>query len=320
MPAPVIYRSQFVDLYSSSALPALEELFRLEFDRHPSRRELIFKMVSTDKDIYQSSEIHDLPLMDEVPEGQAFTFARPKAGASKTLTISKWGLGFSISEEAVADGRFDWISELVRKLARSARESQEFLAMDIINNGFTATTGTLTSDGLPLFYSVHTLPSGVTWRNVLATAADLSATSLETALADFESQMVGDSGIIYSIRPKVLLTGPAFKRTAKELIGSELKVNNVASENGPTNAYNSFAEDGLMAVSSPHLTDTQGDSWFLFSDPMDHGLRIVVREPLQTKAGGPDVGFANDSILYKARFREKQGALHPYGAFGSPGA
>ena len=78
---------------------------------------------------------------------------------------------------------------------------------------------------------------------------------------------------------------------------------------------NSFAQEGLTVISSPHLTDT--DAWFLVSQPSDNGLYIVSRKDVETKGAGPDAGFDNDSIKYKSRYREKIAA---YGVFGTAGA
>lgn len=312
MSAPFALRSQYSDLYGSTQLPVLEFLFRSELERHPSRRQALFNMRSTDRDIYQYTELHDLELLKQVAEGSEFTFNRPKQGASKTLTIQKFGLGFSVSEEMVSDGKFEVIGDMVRKLGKSARESQEIQAMNVINNGFGSET---TSDGQPIFDLNHTLPSGLTFRNELSSAADLSVTSLDTALVDYETQFIGDSGIVYNIKPKILLVHPSEKRNADEIVNSALKANTT------DNNKNSFANDGLMVMSSPHLTDT--DAWFIMSDPSgldENGLVIAQREPIVTKAAGPDVGFSSDSIFYKARYREQIAALHPYGLFGSPGA
>lgn len=309
MSAPAFVRGNYSDLYGSSMLPALEELFRSELEMHPSRREQLFRVRSTQQDIWQASELHDMPLFAQVSEGQDYTFSRPRQGANQTLTPVKYGLGFSISEEAVDDGKFDFIADAVRKMAKSARESQEIQAMNIFNNGF----GTVvTNDGVAAFSTAHTLPAGGTFRNKLSTDADLSVSSLEQMLTDFETQFVGDSGIIYNMMPKVLLVHPSNKRLAKELIGSDLKAESA------DNNMNSFKEEGLRVVSSPHLTDT--DAWFMLASPEDTGLTIVSRKPVETKAGGSDVGFVNDSILYKSRYREKIGVTTPYGIFGTQGA
>lgn len=306
---PVFRRDLYSDLYGSSMLPVLEEVFQFEMAQHPSRRAELFKTVSTDRDIWQSTEVHDLDLFKNVGEGQEYDFVRGKQGSSKTLVIQKFGLGFSISEEAVEDGKLDMIADHVRKLARSARESQEIQAMNIFNNGFGSTT---TADGVSLFNASHPLPSGGTYRNQLSTPADLSTTSLESMLTDYETEFVGDSGIIYKKIPKILLVHPSNKRFALELIGSELKAETA------DNNINSFREEGLRVMSSVHLTDS--DAWFLMSDPSEHGLRIIERTGIQTKVGGPDVGFNTDAILYKSRYREEIGAIHGYGAFGTAGA
>lgn len=309
MSLAVAVRNQYSHLFGSSMLPVLEELFRAEMAMHPSRREALFKVVAHDRDIWQATELHDLSLFAEVPENTEYSFVRPKQGASRTLSVVKYGLGFSISEEAVDDGKFDLIADMTRKLARSAKESQEIQAMNILNNGFSSEVG---SDGLSIFHASHTLPSGGTFRNKLSSNADLSTTSLDTALADFEQVFVGDSGIIYNMKPQILLVHPSQKRYAMELVGSDLKADTA------DNNMNSFKSDGLQVMSSPHLTDS--DAWFLLANPSETGMRIISRSPVETRAAGPDDGFAADAIRYKSRYREKIGVTHAYGIFATPGA
>jgi hypothetical protein len=305
MSAPSFVRANYADLFGSGALPVLEELFRSELDLHPSRRAELCKIVSTDRDIYQVSELHDMPLFNEIPEGTDYTYSRPKAGANKTMSVVKYGNGFSISEEAVADGKFDFIADAVRKMAESAKESQEISALNLYNNGF----GTENApDGLDIFSTAHTLPSGLTWANRPSTDVDLSVSALDQALKEFEINPIGDSGIIKKIVPKILLVHPSQKRYAMELIGSDLKADTA------DNNMNSFKQDGLRVISSPHITDT--DSWFLAADPSKHGMRVVVREALSTKS---DMNFDNDSIKYKAKYREVLGNVSAYGLWGTTG-
>lgn len=305
---PVFLRNNYSDLFGAAMLPVLEELFKYEIAQHPSRREQLFKKLSTDRDIWQSSELHDLPLFNQIEESQDYSFYKQNQGLSKTLKPVKFGLGFSISREAVEDGKFDFIADAIKKMAKSAKESQEISAMNIFNNGFTTET---TPDGVSLLNSAHTLPTGLSVRNVLSAAADLSATSLEQALIDFEQVFVGDTGIIYNIKPKILLVHPSNKRKAMELIGSDLKAD--TSDNN----MNSLKQDGLVIVSSPHLTDD--DAWFLLADKNETGLRIIEREAIKTQAAGADVGFINDSLYYKSMYREKIGAINHLGVFGTPG-
>lgn len=306
--APISMRSNYSDLFGPSMLPVLEEIFRSELEMHPSRRDLLFKTVSTDRDIYQMTGIHDMPLFQQIAEGQDYSYFRPNQGASKTLTVVKYGSGFSISQEQVDDGKFDFMADATRKMAKAARESQEISAMNIFNNGFSTVTS---SDGLSIFNTAHTLPSGLTFRNRLSTDADLSPASLEQALVDWETQFIGDSGIIYNLPVKILLVHPENKRYAKEIIGSDLKADSA------DNNMNSLKDDGLIVVSSPHLTDT--DAWFLLASPEQTGLRIVQREGIKTMAN-ESAGYHNDSIFYKAKYREVIGVGEAYGIFGSQGA
>jgi len=309
MSAPVALRSSYSDLFGADMLPVLEEIFRSELERHPNKREELFKTVTTDRDIWQATELHDMPLHAIVGEGENYSFSRPKQGASKTLSVVKYGLGFSISEEAVEDGKFDMIADAIQKMAKSALETQEISAMNVLNNGFSTE---LAADGLSVINAAHTLPSGLTFRNTLSTQADLSQSSLDQALTDFETQFVGDSGIVYRSMPKILLVHPSLRRYAMELVGSDLKPDSA------DNNLNSIKSEGIRVVSSPHLTDT--DAWFLLADKSETGLRIVNRMGIVTKASDDAVGFMNDSIFYKSKYREIIGVTHAYGVFGSSGA
>jgi hypothetical protein len=316
--SPNAIRSLYTDHFTSSMLPVLEELFGAEYARHASKRDQLFKQKSTDRDIWQASELHDVPLMQEVPEGTEYPVVRPKQGANKTLNIKKFGLAMTISEEAVEDGKIDLVAESIKRLGRSARESQEIDGMNVLNLGFTSQT---TNDGLSLFNTAHTLPSGGTFSNRAAQAAALSSSSLEAALQDFEKNFVGDSGIFYNIRPKCLLTSVKNKRLAKELLGSELKPETETnSTTGITNInnYNSYSEEGLQAMSSVHLTDD--DAWFLLAEAEDTGLVVVTRKPIETSAAGKDLGFMSDTMVYKIKYREVVDATHPYGVWGNAGS
>lgn len=310
MAAPSALRANYADLFGSSMLPVLEELFRSNYEARPMIRDLVFKTVTHDRDIWQYSETHDMPLFSQVSEGQDYSFSAPKAGYHKTLTVNKYGLGFSISEETIDDGKFDMVGDAVKKMGKSAHESQEQAAMNIINNGFSSQT---VGDGLSLFNAAHTTPSGnITFRNTPATNADLSYSALQTAIQDFMKQFKGDSGIIQTIHAKYLLVPNEMRMYASELLGSEKKVD--SSDNNT----NSIKGEGLQLISSPRLTDTVG--WSLLASPEDHGLRIVSRKPLETKAAAPDgVGYLNDAVYYKARYREVIDAVHAYGVYGVQG-
>src|SRR5690606_38343341 len=108
-------------------------------------------------------------------------------------------------------GKFPFIADMSEKLGRSAKETQEIAAMNVINNGFTTE---LTADDVSLFNSAHPMPRGGTFRNTLTVASDLSESSLKQMLTDFETQFVTDNGIILNIKPKILWVHPDNRRYA----------------------------------------------------------------------------------------------------------
>jgi len=309
MAGPAFLKSNFSDLYGSSMLPALEMVFRHELPMHEGIRDKLSNVKSTQRDVWQMTSTHDIDLFQQVSEGEDYTFVTTKQGANKTLAIIKDGLGVSISEEAVADGKFDELADLLKKLARSAQESREIAFVNLINNGYTTET---CPDGVAAFSASHTMPSGGTFSNVLSVASDLSESSLQTARYLFSTAFVGDTGIIYKLKPKKLLVHPANEAYAEELVGSNLKPDT------NDNNLNSLLRHKIEVISSPHLTDEDG--WTLMADKVDTGLIIVEREGIVTKAGGAAVGFMNDSILYKSRYRENMGWVHGYGVIGTQGA
>lgn len=312
MAGPAFLKQNFSDLYGSSQLPALEWLFRHELPMHEGIRSLLANMKSTQRDVWQMTATHDIDMFVKVEEGEDYSFVTSKQGASKTLSINKYGLGISISEEAIADGKFDDLADLMRKLARSAQESREIAFVNLFNNGFSSET---TPDAVAAFSASHTFPSGRTMSNVLPVASDLSESSLQQARYLFSTTFIGDTGIIYKLKPRKLLVHPSNEAYAEELVGSSGKPDT------NDNNLNSLARHGIQVVSSPHLTDE--DAWFLLAESGDGvgpGCIIVEREGIVTKAGGPGVGFMNDSVLYKSRYRENMGWVHPYGVIASAGA
>lgn len=308
----IFLKQNFSDLYGSSMLPALEWLFRHELPMHQGIRGRLAQNKSTVRDIWQMSSTHDLDMFVEVEEGEDYSFKTTKAGANKTLVIKKHGLGIAISEEAIADGKFDELADLIRKLARSAQETREVAFVNLFNNGFSTE---LTPDGVSVFNANHTFPSGRTMSNVLPVASDLSESSLQTARYLFSTQFIGDTGIIYNLTPKKLLVHPSNEAYAEELVGSAGKPDT------NDNNINSLKRHGIEVVASPHLVDE--DAWYLLAaagDGVGPGCTIIEREGITTKAGGPAVGFENDTVKYKSRYREAMGWLHAYGVIATPGA
>lgn len=303
-------RGQFPALFGLDQLAALELIVLNHGDFPQSLRSQLFRNVNTTADIWRSQDVLDLPLALQIPEGSEYTPSRPAQGLGKTFQPVKYGGMVSITKEMIADAKFDAMSSWARKLGESIGQTREIAAMNIFNNAFSTA---LAQDGLSLINASHTV-GNQTFSNSISGNPDLSETSLQTAMAQFEKAFLRSNGTYINIRPKLLVVAPENKRYAMELVGSDLKPDN------NYNNLNSIKPDNIMVVSSPYLTDA--DAWFLMGDPSQTGLFIVERQGVETASNGYNegAGFTTDSALIKASYREDIGVTNAYGIIGSSGS
>jgi hypothetical protein len=303
-------RTQFPALFGPDQLAALELVVMSQGAFPDSNRDRLFRMISTDRDIWRSQDILDLPLAMEIPEGTQYTASRIGQGLGKTFVPKKSGGMVSITKEMMQDARFDAMGNWARKLGESIAQTREISAMNIFNNGFTTA---LAQDGQSVFSAAHTVGS-LTFSNNITGNPDLSESSLQAALAQFERAFIRSNGTYINSKPRVLLVSPENKRYAMELTMSQGKADTT------DNNINSIrVNDNLMVVSSPYLTDP--DAWFLLAAPEQTGLFIIERQGVETASSGYNdgPGFTTDSALIKASYREDIGVTNAYGILGSSG-
>jgi hypothetical protein len=294
----------FRNFFGVSALPALDQLFFDQYEQAEDPRSQLFNMESTDRELVQKAGVTSLGLFGITAESQAAPKDSFNQSYSKNYSAVKYAKVIGISDEMIKDDRLDMISKMVKSLARSARETQQFSAMNIFNNAFGSEQSW---DGVSIISASH--PTEVGNQSNSLTAADLSYTSLAVALQSFRKLQDG-RGKQLLIKPKILLVSEDDRQNALEIVQSPYKA---GTANNNVNALG--ADGGLIVISSPYLTDT--DAWFLLSDPMDHGLRIVDREAMNTKM---DEDVIDGVLYYKAEYRQSLGCDEWRGIFGNQGA
>jgi hypothetical protein len=196
-----------------------------------------------------------------------------------------------------------------RELGVSARETLTLLAFDIINNG-TATTYHTAGDDLAIFSASHTSLRSGTWSNLLSPAADLSATSLQTALDAFENTK-DDTGKIQMITASNIIVNPSNAWKAKELL------NSTYDPESPNNAINALKERNLKLISTAYYTDT--DAFTLLSKPAIPTGGIIAylrRKPTFARDGD----FNSGDALFKVTFRFSIECNKPSNLYHSAGA
>ena len=294
----------FRNFFGVSALPALDQIFFDHYEQAEDPRSKLFNMETTDREIMQKAGVTSLGLLSVVNEAAQAPKDSFNQSYSKTYTVSKYAKAIGISDEMIQDDRFDMISKMVRSLARSSRETQLFSAMNLFNNSFGSEQSW---DSVSIFSASH--PSEVGNQSNLLTAADLSYSSLAVAEQAFRSVQDG-RGKQLLIKPRILLVSESDRQNALEIVQSPYKA---GTANNNINALG--ADGGLTVISSPYLTDS--DAWFLLSDPMDHGLRIIDRQSLTTKM---DEDVLAGVMYYKAQYRQALGCDEWRGLFGNAGA
>jgi len=245
-------------------------------------------------------------------EGQAIAYDQLIQGPTKRWTHVTYGLGAKVSEELIEDTLYPEIptemQAISRELGSSANETLEVLTHDIINNGASTTYHT---DGLSgaLFATSKTRLRGGTWNNLLSPAADLSATSLQAALTEFENQK-DDAGKIQIIRAKEIWVAPANEWKAKELI------NSAYDPESPNNSVNVIQTRNLTVQVSPFLTDT--NAFTLVADPPHENSGIIAF--LRRKVTfAQDGNFETGDALFKVTFRFSVECNKPINLYHSAG-
>jgi len=243
-------------------------------------------------------------------EGEPYAMDQLVQGYTKDFTHTENGLGFEVTQTALEDDAENILNRAGEWLAFSARYVEEKRAAALFNNGFTTET---TPDGLPLFDTAHLLKGGGTARNELATAADLSATSLQQAMIDVQTQMQDERGHLAApVNSWKLLVPPALEGIAERLVRSKSMPGSADNDINPLQSLRTWE-----IIVNPHLSDA--DAWFLVAaNKSQHALTFYRRVPISLDPMEKDPRTKNR--IFTVRHRFSLGAWNWNGVFGSPGA
>jgi hypothetical protein len=250
--------------------------------------------------------------MGDVPEkaeGAPYVSDVIQAGYSKEFLHTEFGLMFEVTQTALEDDRYDVLSEYAKWLMFSARVVEEKRAAILFNNGF---GGEQSPDGVSIFNSAHVLKGGGTARNLLSTASDLSWTSLQQALTDWQRETKFEAGqFMQPAEDLWLIVPPELEFTAHRIVAS------TGLPGSADNDVNSIkALRNITVVKNVYLTDT--DAWFLLAKNKSHGFCSYTRVPMSMEPAMTDPRTRNR--LYPVRFRRSWGCRWWQGSFGTPGA
>ena len=287
--------------------PGLNALFGLEYKQYENQSAEICTTESSDRAFEEEVMLSGFAQAQVKPEGSGVTYDNAQETFTARYTNETIALAFAITEEAIEDNLYDRLaSRYTKALARSMASTKQIKGAAVLNNGFDNTYAG--GDGVALLSDAHPTLSG-TFRNELATAADLNETSLEQSLIDI-SAFTDERGLKIAARGMKMIIPPQLQFTADRLMKSEGRVGTA------DNDINAIKNMGMVPEGytvNHYLTDP--DAFFIKTD-VPNGLKHFNRSPIKTTMEGD---FDTGNVRYKARERYVFGFSDPRGIFGSPG-
>lgn len=285
--------------------PGLADIYGTSYNQWPELFPQYMDIKTSGKRFEKVQGVTGFPLAAIKTEGAQVTYVDPQQGFQTEYVMETFGIGCTVTMEMYDDEQYGYINQLPELLARSMRQSQETDAANILNRAFNSSF-TL-SDGVSLCNASHLLVGGGTFRNQLATPADLDQTSLEIALQDLKSEFVDDQGLRMLVRATTLIVAPAFMFRAVKLLNS----GQVTGSND--NDINPLVALGIRLVVNPWLTDT--DAWFLKTD-VPNGMCFYWRMMPELSR---DNEFDTKNLKMTVVGRWDVGTTDPRGVFGTAG-
>jgi hypothetical protein len=283
-------------------------LFGLEYKNYENQHTQIYTIESSDRAFEEEvmeSGFGEAPVKTE---GAGVAYDQAQEVYTARYTHETIALAFSLTEEAVEDNLYDRLSARYTKaLARSMAQTKQIKAAAVLNGAFTTSVG---GDGVVLCSTSHPTLSGPNLSNTLATAADLSETSLEQALIDIQA-FTDERGLKIAVQGLKLIIPKELQFTADRILKSTLRPGTA------DNDINSIRNMGMVSQGytvNNFLTDP--DAFFIKTDA-PNGMKMFERVSLKT---GFEGDFDTGNVRYKARERYSFGFSDPRGIFGSPGA
>ena len=289
--------------------PGLNALFGLEYDRYTNETAEIFTTETSDRAFEEEVMLSGFGSAATKAEGASVTFDDAKEAFTARYTHQTIALAFAITEEAIEDNLYDRLgNRYARALARSMANTKQVKGAEILNNAFNSSQ--LGGDGVVLCSTAHPTASGTDLSNTFTTQADLSETSLESALINIAA-FIDERGLKISIQGTKLILPKELQFTAERILKSPLRVGTADNDINAIANMNMIPEGYRV---NHYLNDT--NAWFIKTDT-PNGFKHFVRAALRTAMEGD---FDTGNVRYKARERYSFGFSDPRCVYGSSGS
>ena len=274
-------------IFNKQLQEGLNTLFGLEYKTYSQQWKDIFEQNTSSKAFEEDVLLEGFGEASVKAEGASVSYDAASEVWTSRYNHETIALAFAITEEAEEDGLYGSLAKRYGKaLARSMVHTKEIKGANVLNNGFDDSyTG---GDGVELFSTAHPTSSG-DQSNELATAADLSETSLEQILINVAG-MDDDRGIPIAAMARCLVIPTALQFDAERILNSNLRT---ATAENDINANRSMGMLPEGVKINQRLTDT--DAWFVKTDVPD-GMKMFQRRAMKK---GMEGDFETGNLRYK---------------------
>ncbi len=310
--------------YPQLMQPGLKKIYFDSLDNQMKASDYpkVFNEMDSDSEYEQELEMAGVTALYEKPEDASTQYTEMKQGGSKRVIHLTYSLGLRTSKELYDDDKYGLIKKGPTILARSAAFTQEMVAWNIFNLGFTSAVTTF--DGLSLFNNQHALLGGAqattlapgvagvisapgTYPNRPAVDVDFSVAGLQLA-TNHAARMIDNMGFPIRLRWTNLVTPPELRFLVREILGSPGKP--YTSDN----TINSLLPEDYKNIEVPWLNSPS--AWYLVAEKKDHALQVLHRERPTTDF---DDDFDTDAIKQKTRLRMSAWCPRWQGVWGTQG-
>lgn len=266
-----------------------------QFTMQPQKFRSLFRVRPSTKSHEDRMRVAGLGTLQVKPEGTPVAFSDPVEGTRRRVVHTTYALGYRNTKEAVDDDQWNILDQMPADLGDSARDHQERIAWDVLNDGFAGNRHT-TVDNNALFASARTgLKGDLNESNVLAPALALSVGGLE-AVMDQAKTTRSEEGRYIQLDHAILVIHPNNSHNAHVLLNTQFRPG--SSDNDVSTVVTTRSQIGTV-LEVPFLTSTT--QWSVHATPGRNGLTWNNRQDPTTSSHTDAVTFDMLSMLaYRA--------------------
>ena len=294
--------------FRSIVEPILNECFDGVYDQRSDEWSQVFReQMGIPRNYHEEPVLYGFGAAPQLPDGTPVSYQQGGVLFLQRYVYQVFGLAFALTKVLVEDGDHIRIGQVYAKhLAQSLVETKELLAANVLNRAFNSSYAG--GDGVSLTNTAHPIVNG-TFSNQLATAANLSQTSLEQMLIQVR-QAVDNNGKKIRLQPLKLIVAPGNVFQAEVLLKSVLRTGTANNDINPVKSIGLLPE-GAAVMSRL----TSATNWWVQTDAPE-GFKLMMRRGLEKTMEGD---FETDSMRYKATERYWISWTDPRCAYGTPG-